>query len=159
MKKISLILVLVLSVALLGFTDNSGKQTQKDSFRVDPDLFYTLFSTVVIRSNWKLGFTILGIDGTVLKYGNWNFLGVGGGVAVHFKKNPGYYIDPYYGYPVYKEYDTELWPYLKLVPIKYHWDGLSRLFKVKTHLEISLTTKKEIIFGLTFSDLFKKKKT
>lgn len=158
MKKIFLVLVLVLSLVFIGFAENTEKQAsvQKNSFRVDPALFWTFLSTVVIRSNWKCGITLLGIDITGFEYKNWNFLGVGGGLAAHYKRNPGYYYDPYWGWR-YKEYDTEFWPYLKLVPVKYRWDWLSRILKIKTYVEVSVTTKKEFVAGLTFNWSFGKK--
>lgn len=169
MRKLFLVLVLILSLAFVGFAENTGKQAsvQENSFRVKPDLFLTFLSTIVIRSNWKCGLTLLGLDITAFEYKNWNFLGIGGGLAVHFHKNANpWFYDPYFYHEDsyynqgwhYEKYRIELFPYLKIVPVKYHWNWLSRQLKIKAHLEMSFTTKKEIIVGFTLSDVFKKKR-
>lgn len=169
MRKLVLILILVSGLAFVGFAENTKEQApvQKNSFRLDADLFWTLFSTVVVQpDNWKCGLSLFGADITVFKWGKWNFLGVGGGIALHLKKNPSWYYNPYsyYGWE-YKEYDAIFWPYLKIVPVKYHWGWLSKFLKTNSHLEISIginpfKAEKDvmIIVGLSFSDLFKKKK-
>lgn len=172
MRKIFLVLILISGLAFSGFAEDTKEQTtiQKNSFRFDPDLFLSFFSTAVINTkasaNWKWGLTVLGLDCTVFKHGKWNFLGVGTGVAVRQERNPGWYYreeyihwDREFGLEhrpegwYYSEYDGIFWPYLKFVPVKYRLDWISKYL----HIELSITTNREIIFGLTFGwGLFKK---
>lgn len=160
MKKSFLVLFLVLSLTFVVWAENSEKQTtiQKNNFRIKPNLFYSVFSTVVIRSNWKCGLTLVGVDVVGAEYKNWNFFGIGGGVAANLKNSNKIYYDYYYGQWRKQVYDVVLWPYLKIVPVKYRWDWLSKQLGVKTHFEISFTTRKELVIGFTFSDSLKKKR-
>lgn len=159
MKKIFLVLFLVLSLTFIGLAEGNKEQApvQKNSFRINPDLFYSLFSTLVIRSNWKCGLTLVGLDVAVAEYKNWNFFGIGVGVAAHLKESNKIYYDYYYGWRRQK-YDIEFWPYLKIVPVTYRWDWLSKHLGVKAHFGIGITFRKEIVVGFTFSDSLKEKK-
>lgn len=169
MKRIFLILVLVSSLAFTGFAENTEKQTPvlKNNFQFKPALFLQFPLTAVIinpivSDYRKWGLTLFGVDATIFKCGKWNFLGIGGGIASCFKKldEPYYsephgywdhHLDTYIEYPggmVY--YDGVTLFYLKLIPVKFHLGK-------QIYVELSITTKKMIVFGFTMNlDAFRK---
>jgi hypothetical protein len=158
MKKMFLISALVFGLVLTG--------QASDGFQIKPKLFWSSISPLIIHpfnlSNYRFGFTIVGFDYSLLKYKNFYFLAVGGGLQAYQKTVIGWhmYYD-YYGYPQYyygKGYTLGLEPYLKFVPVKYRWKWASKAFNLDTYLELGITNKKDIVVGVTFSgNPFKKK--
>lgn len=169
MKKMFLILVLFLSLVFVGFAENSEKSAtvKKDNFKIKPKLFWSFISPLVIRpfslSNYRFGLTIVGLDGSLLKYKNFCFLAAGVGLQTYHKKEIGWHVyHDYWGYPQWyygEGYEFKFEFYLKFVPIKYRWEWASKILKIDSYLELGITNKKDIVFGVTFSgNPFAKKK-
>lgn len=167
MKKLSLVLVLILSFAFMGFADNPEGQTptQKNGFKIKPKLFLSGLSEVIYSfSQNKFSLTFIGLDFSLLNCGNFYFLAVGGGIGVRYVKELGWhqYYD-YWGYSrwYYGEgYEFKFNSYFKIVPVKWCWQWLSKQLKAKTYLEAGFDPwKKSVILGLSFGvGPFNKKK-
>jgi len=163
-KKMFLITVLVLCLVFTAFASNSERaNSSNSSFRVNPKLYWSLISPVVLHRFYRWGLTVVGFDVSLLRYKNFCFLAVGGGLQTYQKKEIGWHVyHDYYGYDqlYYGEgYNFKLEFYLKFVPIKYRWEWASKVFNLDTYLELGITNKKDIVFGVTFSgNPFKKKK-
>jgi len=165
MRKIFLIFALVVSLVSAGLANDPNKPsaTQKNGFQIKPKLFWSSISPLIIHSSSRVGFTVIGFDGSLLKYKNFYFLAVGGGLQAYQKTVIGWhmYYD-YYGYPQYyygKGYTLKFEPYLKFVPVKYRWKWASKVLNLDSYLEIGITNKKDIVVGVTFSGNPFKKKT
>lgn len=169
MRKIFLIFALVFSLVPVGFANDSKKPsaTQENGFQIKPKLFWSSISPLIIRpfnlSDYRIGLTVVGFDCSLLKYKNFCFLAIGGGLQTYQKKEIGWHMyRDYYGYEQWyygEGYNFKLEFYLKFVPIKYRWEWASKVFNLDTYLELGITNKKDIVFGVTFSgNPFKKKK-
>lgn len=162
MRKIFLVLVLIMSLVSMGLSENQAA-AQKDGFKIKPKFYWSTVSPFVIHKFYRLGLTVIGFDGSLFQYKNFCFLSIGAGLQAYQKKVIGWhmYYD-YSGYPQYyygEGYRFKFEPYLKFVPIKYRWNGLSEALNVDAYLELGITHKKDIVFGVTFSgNPFKKKK-
>lgn len=154
MKKILLCLALILNLSFIGWADT-------DSFKIKPKLYWSTMSPFVIHNFSRVGLTVLSFDGSIFEYKNFSFLSVGIGLQAYQEKVIGWHSYDYYGYRQswYGEgYEFAFEPYLKFVPVKYHWKWASELLNIGTYLELGITTKKDIVFGVTFSgNPFKKK--
>lgn len=165
MKKIFSIFVLVFSLVSAGLANDSKKPstTQENGFKIKPKLFWATITPFIVRSDHTLGINVFGLDASLLKYKNFHFLAVGGGLQTYYKQVLGWHVAYDYGdYPQYYYgygYKFFFEPYLKFVPIKYRWNWASKILKVNSYLELGITHKKDIVFGLTFSgNPFQKKK-
>ncbi len=165
MKKISLILILVLSLAFIGWAENPEKPnaTEKVGFKIKPQLFWATITPIIIRSDKLIGLNVFSLDASLLRYKDFRFLAVGGGLQMYYKQVLGWHTyHDYYGYQqTYygMGYKSLFEFYLKFVPIKWRWGWASKVLKMDSYLEVGITNKKEVIVGLTFSgSSFKKKK-
>lgn len=166
MKKLPLILVLVLSLAFTALAENPEKPNaiQKDGFKVKPKLFWATITPFIIRSDNLIGLNVLSLDASLLKYKDFHFLAVGGGLQTYYKQTVGWhtYDDYWTGYPrTYygMGYKFLFEFYLKFVPVKWRWNWASKVLKIDAYLEVGITHKGDPIIGLTFGGSpFKKKK-
>lgn len=164
MRKLPLILVMVLGISLMGLTESpaGSNEAKKDGFKIKPKLFWSTVTPFIIRSDHLIGATVFGLDGSLLKYKDFHFLAVGGGLQTCYAKTIGWhtyydswgYQRQYYG----EGYEFNFEFYLKFVPVKWRWNWASKILKINSYLELGITNQKEIILGLTFSGSpFKKK--
>ncbi len=165
MKKTSLILILVLSLAFIGLAENPEKpaEVKKQGLQIKPKIFGSILSPIIFNlETGKTGFTIVAADTTFLKCKKFYFIGIGVGVVAYMHEDFGLYYDRYWGWRSGRHFDQDFRAYLKLTPVKYYIG--QKLFGMKTYAEIGLTLEGKdlapgIAIGLTFSgNPFKKKK-
>lgn len=165
MKKITLCLALVLGLVFMGWSQESGKATPKENFKIKPRLYWSVITPFVIRGDFsRFGITILGFDGSIFQYKNFCFLSAGVGLQAYQEKVLGWHYDEYYGYWFGEGYEFFFEPYLKFVPVKYRWDWLSKGLGINAYAELGIAINPKnrkdtsIVIGLTFSgNPFKKK--
>lgn len=162
MKKIFLILALILGLTFTAFAEDQ-KATQTDGLKIKPKFYWSTVSPFIIHKFYRLGFTVIGFDGSLFQYKNFCFLSVGAGLQTYQKKVIGWHVYyDYWGFPqsYYGEgYKFKFEFYLKFIPVKWRWNWASEVLEMDTYLELGITHKKDIVFGLTFSgNPFKKKK-